>query len=597
MADIAQLERALIKADAAGDAEAAKAFAGEIRRLRASPTEAKPKLPAESPSLLREVGQSAGNLVAGAVRGAGSIGATLLWPVDKATDMIKGDRGPSLSGLITGTKPLSRNEERRQAMDDGLETMGAQPDSFGYGAGKLVGEIAGTAGAGGLIGQGVVRSAPLLARAGVSAQAVANTSSALATGGFRAGTATGKAGIALRVGAGATSGGVSAGMTDPRNAGPGALIGGALPPVLKGLGKAGSLVGRSFAVGDANRELARQAVNQYGIPLGIGDIAEGGTIKAVRSLLNDAPFSGGLGAAQREATQEGFNSAVGGTFGAPAKKLTASVVDAAKKRMGEEFDRIWNSNSLQVDADMMRQLIAMQKQAAKLPKNEGASLTAEINDILGKMVPDQSGATIIPGDVANKFQSYLRRRAEGSAGMRYELGDLRQSIISAFNRGIRQEDAAALTMNRGQYKAFKTVEPLLNGAEAGVAGRMAGDVPAALLPSAVARQYPQAAGVPLADLSKIGSRFIVDRTAKTGGSTRAAIQNSLVGGAIMGAGFTNPLLAAGAIPGAVGVNALLGSSSFAKLLLAQGQPNRLMQLIGPQAGQLGYRAAPLLTDQ
>ena len=537
-------------------------------------------------SFASNVGQFAGNLGAGALRGAGSIGATIIAPYDMAVDAIDG------KGLS-----LESNRKRRRQMDEGLRDMGADTDSVAFGAGKLVTEIAGTMGAGGVAANGVVRAAPLLARAGVSAPAVANTVAALRTSGFRAGTATGKSALALRSGAGAVTGGASAGLADPGSAGVGAAIGGALPPTLKGLGAAGSLVGRSFAIGDANRQLAQQAMGQYGIPLGVGDIAQGGTIRAVRSFLNDAPFSGGVGAAQREATQEGYNRAVGGTFGAPEAKLTSTVVDAAKKRMGAEFDRIWNGNTLQVDGALVQQLTAMQSQAAKLPKNEGASLAAEINDIFGKMVPDQNGAAVIPGDVANKFQSYLRRRAEGSAGMKNELGDLRQSIISAFNRGIRPEDAAALTMNRGQYKAFKTVEPLLNGAEAGVAGRMAGDVPAALLPNAVAKSYPQAAGVPLADLAKIGSRFMVDRTAKTGGSTRAAIQNSLVGGAVMGAGLTNPLLAASAIPTAAGMNALLGSPKFAQYLINQGAGNRLLELIGPQAGQLGYRAAPLITDQ
>ena len=591
MADIAQLERALVKADAAGDQQAARALAGEIRRMRAEPTAEASPAPRPK-SLLSSVRQGVVNAAGGALRGAGSIGATLLTPIDAAARALNDDKPVS----IFGQELLGRND-RREEMDNGLKSAGAQPDSMMYQGGKLATEIAGTMGAGGAVGQGVVRAAPLLARAGVSAPAVANATNALATAGMRAGAATGKAGMALRVGAGATVGGLSAGAVDPGNALMGAGIGGALPPVLKGLGGAGNLLGRSFAIGDGNRELARTALNQYGIPLGVGDIAQGGTIRAVRSLLNDAPFSGGLGAAQREATQEGYNRAVGGTFGAAEKKLTADVVDAAKKRMGAEFDRIWNGNVLQVDGDMVRQLTAMQQQAAKLPKNEGASLAAEINDIFGKMQQGQNGAAIIPGDVANKFQSYLRRRAEGSAGLKNELGDLRQSIISAFNRGIRPEDAAALTMNRGQYKAFKTVEPLLNGAEAGVAGRMAGDVPASLLPNAVAKSYPQAAGVPLADLSSIGARFLVDRTAKTGGSTRAAIQNSLVGGAIMGAGFTNPLLAAAAVPGAVGTNALLGSPGLAKFLVNQGPGNQLLRVLGPQANQLGYRAAPLVTDQ
>ena len=71
------------------------------------------------------------NLGAGLVRGAGSIGATLMRPFE------------------TGAE----NEQRRQSMDAGLQSLvGADPKSFGYGAGKLGGELLGTAGAGSLLG-------------------------------------------------------------------------------------------------------------------------------------------------------------------------------------------------------------------------------------------------------------------------------------------------------------------------------------------------------------------------------------------------------------------------------------------------------------
>lgn len=44
-------------------------------------------------------------------------------------------------------------------MDAALGQLGAETDSFGYGAGKLAGEIAGTAGAGGVLARGA-SSAP-----------------------------------------------------------------------------------------------------------------------------------------------------------------------------------------------------------------------------------------------------------------------------------------------------------------------------------------------------------------------------------------------------------------------------------------------------
>ncbi len=91
----------------------------------------------------------------GLIRGAGSIGSTLLWPVDKAQDLYYGDRDANVAGLITGQQPLSRNEERRQAIDAGLTTLiGSDPESLAYQGGKLAGEIAGTAGAGGVLAKG-----------------------------------------------------------------------------------------------------------------------------------------------------------------------------------------------------------------------------------------------------------------------------------------------------------------------------------------------------------------------------------------------------------------------------------------------------------
>ena len=136
MATIEQLSAALIKADAAGNVDDARAFAAEIRKMQAAPVEAAPA----EPSTMDSIKQGAGNLLAGAVRGAGSIGATLLSPIDIAKDAIAG------KGLS-----LESNRARRKGMDDALQSMGAEPESWMYKGGKLGGEIAGTAGMGGVL--------------------------------------------------------------------------------------------------------------------------------------------------------------------------------------------------------------------------------------------------------------------------------------------------------------------------------------------------------------------------------------------------------------------------------------------------------------
>lgn len=428
-------------------------------------------------------------------------------------------------------------------------------------AGRVAGQIIGTAPVGGVLAGG-------LSMVPGVAQRLPSLINALRTGGLSVGGAKGLGATAARVVGGAATGGAAAGLVNPEDAATGAMIGGAIPVAAQAAGAGGRALGRALRPGDDMAQLAQKA-QQYGIPVGIGDITQNRAIQATRSILSDAPLTGGMAQGAREAKQQAFNAAVGETFGAKAPKLTTEVVDAAKQRMGAEFDRIWNNNALRVTPEMINKVQEIRAVSNKLPRNEGASLAAEIDDLFSKMTPDASGELQIPGDVANKFQQYLRRRAEGSAGIRNELGDLRQTIISAFNASVSPADAAALTLNRRQYKAFKTIEPILKSAELGVAGRMPGDVPAALLPGAVSKNYSNVAGTPLADLSQIGSQFLVDRVPQTGGSMRAALQNTAIGGALMGGAMVNPLATAAAVPTAIGLQSALSNPNFARAVMGQ----------------------------
>jgi len=182
-------------------------------------------------TFLQDVAQGAGNLAAGAVRGAGSIGATILAPYDMAKDAIAG------KGLS-----LESNRERRAGMDGGLSELGAETDSFGYGAGKLAGEVAGTAGAGGVVANALSKIPGLAAAAPSFISAV--RTGGMTTGNPAAATLAGKAGdLAVRAVGGAISGGAQAGLVDPGDAGTGMIVGGALPPALAAAGKVGKAIG------------------------------------------------------------------------------------------------------------------------------------------------------------------------------------------------------------------------------------------------------------------------------------------------------------------------------------------------------------------
>ncbi len=166
------------------------------------------------------------NLAGGILRGAGSIGATLLAPVDAAA------RAMGIQNSFIG-----RND-RRQAMDQALQSQGVNPDSFAFGAGKIGTEIAGTMGAGGALAK------PLIAAANPLVQGLGN---AIATGGASAGGLSGIPALAARYAGGAFTGGASAGLVDPDDMKTGALIGGLMPVATKALsGAARTLVPSAF---------------------------------------------------------------------------------------------------------------------------------------------------------------------------------------------------------------------------------------------------------------------------------------------------------------------------------------------------------------
>lgn len=174
----------------------------------------------DSAAFPKAAGRAVLNAAAGALRGAGSIGATLLTPYD----------------LVTGNTRSIGNPERRKAMTDALRNMGADTDGLAFGVGKLGAEVAGTLGVGGALAKGGAmlpsRAAPLV--------------DAVRSAGFSAGGATGLGGAAVRAAGGAITGGASAGLVNPDDLATGAAVGAVLPGAVQLAGAGGRAAGELF---------------------------------------------------------------------------------------------------------------------------------------------------------------------------------------------------------------------------------------------------------------------------------------------------------------------------------------------------------------
>jgi len=172
-------------------------------------------------NLFRTRQNEAKDTVLGGVRGFGSIGATLLTPLDAAA------RSVGVENDWVG------RDDRRQMMDEGLRTAGADPSSSAFGAGKLAAEIYG-------ISRLPGGAAKLLGRIPGVAKAVPGFIESLASSGING------PNLFARTAGGAASGGLTAGMIDPSQAKTGALIGGAIPGVTQAAGTVGNAVGSLF---------------------------------------------------------------------------------------------------------------------------------------------------------------------------------------------------------------------------------------------------------------------------------------------------------------------------------------------------------------
>jgi hypothetical protein len=263
----------------------------------------------------------AGDVLAGAVRGAGSIGATILAPADYVAGKIAEKYGeiPFLTG---------RDENRRARMTEGLQTMGADPESTAFALSKTGAEIAGTLPIGGLFGRSVTAVAPRLTP----------LATALETGGFRTGlpqatTALQRVGdVALRAGGGTIAGGAGAAAVNPEDLETGAAVGAALPTVgagvvkLFGLGsgwlwdavsgqlgkvKAGEIA-RKVAGGDVNAIRAANAAAEQGISSGQAaagiDNAAYAALDDLARKQNPASYYSRQAAAQETARQQALSA-------------------------------------------------------------------------------------------------------------------------------------------------------------------------------------------------------------------------------------------------------------------------------------------------
>jgi hypothetical protein len=523
----------------------------------------------------QDLKQVAIDAIAGPVRGAAGIGTTLMWPVDKMHDMIAGDRGPTIKGLITGKQPLSRNEERRASLDQTLrDEFGANPDSLMYQGSKLATEVAGTMGAGGAVANVAARAAPALAATATGGKLLTS----IASGGFKTGApaaanALGRAAdLGIRTVGGAVNGGVSLGMVNPDDTAMGTGVGAVLPGGAKLVAATGKKLGTSIAgaIPQEVKDLAIRA-KQLGIDVPLDRIANSKPLNALAASLNYVPMSGR--AATESRMQSQLNRALSKTFGQDTDNVTQGL-RKAREKLGDEFDRVLQANQVRVDQPFLDALVQAEGRAVAELGTDGARIIKnQIDEIIGK-----AGTGSIDGQAAYNIKRTLDRIGKRNSPEAFYASDLKRDLMEALNRSMTPDAAAAFATTRKQYGNMLSLDKLAqNGVD--------GDVSIARIAN-----MKNIGNKDLQELADISAQFLKGREGQHGAMQRAGLG---LGAATIG----GPAALVGGMAAGRAGNMALNSNMLKSLALGQpnGARNRLLDLVtSPGAQQLGYRAAPVL---
>lgn len=252
-------------------------------------------------------------------------------------------------------------------------------------------------------------------------------------------------------------------------------------------------------------------LGRAGVPVHASQVVPSKFVKNAASALSYAPLSGAGKAAAKQ--QEGFNRAVGRTFGADAPALSDDVMKSAKDAISQEYERVFSTKAVKLDDQAISQMAQLESSLVKrLPRDQAAVVKANIDDLMAN-----SDNGVIPGRVYQALRGELG--GEGAAGK--ALKELRGILDNAAFRSVGAKDAAALKAANAKWANMRTAEKSLQQSQGGAAGNIR---PASLYPL-VRKGSTQE----MRQLAKAGQNVLKDPIPDSGTAGRMAVYAGLGG--------------------------------------------------------------------
>lgn len=557
MANREELFAALRNADAAGDAEGARKIAAYIQSM---PTEAAPK---------RDPAADRATMVKSEV-------ASFLSPLRGVKDVI--DTGAEL--LAKGYDKLtgSNEAERVKTMNNAGKAEFAETTrgSMIAPVGRLAGNVLATAPVGGALAAPLRTVAPRFANA--LASGGMTTGGAAATGlGARA------ADMGIRMAGGGVAGGAMAGLVNQEDAGAGAAIGAALPPVLRTAGAAGNALGRVIR-GPEVPETLRASVEAA---RGAGYVIPPTQAKPTLANRLLEGFSGKLTTAQNASARNQPVTNALARAGIGADDLSPEAIQSVRNKANAAYDELAQFGQFQAD-DTLR--ASIQKAAGN------KALPGIANKEVDALVESLSQQTTL--DAQQTIESIKRLRYEGSGNksaadpVKRALGSAQMKIAGALedviDRNLAATGAQDLLTN---YRAARQTLAKVYDVEKAL-NPTSGNVDAKKLAALLKKGRPLTGE--LRTIAEFGSNFPkAAQTLEGMGSLPQSSPLDWTAATGLSLATSNPLMMAGVAARPLARAATLSPMVQNRLASPAASSDLANLLANPELQHLVYRTAPL----
>ena len=224
-------------------------------------------------------------------------------------------------------------------------------------------------------------------------------------------------------------------------------IGRVAQPVTKALG----------AMGEKGVQILKDA----GVPLDAAQATGSKLLQRGKAFLSDNPITAGAQHAFAAEQKQAYNKAISRTFGEESDHITPEVIQAAKNRLGANYDAIASRNNIHLDSVLENNLSNIGKEAENILNPEYYNIVKkQITNILTKA--DANGGAL-SGAQYQEVKTVLDKLSKSeNATVGNYARELKDSLLDSLTRSAKaagnKEDVALLKETNKQYGNMKKVE-------------------------------------------------------------------------------------------------------------------------------------------